>query len=122
LCVFIMGKSNYYGPFFLATFCSVFIIALITVGLGCTASNLISAIASIKLIMPVSLVLPMSSFFVPERFKMFYYWLPNYWQFEAIRSAWNGSINWGANIAMLVVGFVWLVMLGKLFRKQIGLR
>ncbi|MFZ5967772.1 MAG: ABC transporter permease [Bacillota bacterium] len=122
LCVLIMGRSEDMIAFVLAAVCSVAVIALIAIGLGCTANNQIAAIASIKLIMPACLILPISSYFVPERFKMFYYWLPNYWQFESLLSAWTGSVNWSANIAMLVTGFVWLLVLYRFFQRKLVLR
>jgi hypothetical protein len=67
-------------------------------------------------------MLPVSSYFVPERFKLLYYWFPNYWQFESLLSAWNGNVNWTANTAMLATGFVWLILLYKLFQRKLGLR
>jgi hypothetical protein len=122
LTVLIMGRSEYILAFLLAAICSLTVIALIAIGLGCTANNQISAIASIKLIMPACLMLPVSSYFVPERFKLLYYWFPNYWQFESLLSAWNGNVNWTANTAMLATGFVWLILLYKLFQRKLGLR
>lgn len=122
LCVLIMGRGENIAAFVLAALCSLSVIALIAIGLGCTADNQISAIAAIKIIMPACLALPISSYFVPEGFRFLYYWLPNYWQFESLMSAWKGSVNWGANIAMLVIGFVWLVVLYKFSRRKLGLR
>lgn len=122
LCAIIMGKGVYILAFVATALCSVAVTALIAIGLGCTANNLVAAIASIKLIMPACLILPVSSYFVPDRFKFLYYWLPNYWQVESIQSALSGSVNWGANLAMIVTGFSWLLLLYKLFQKKLGLR
>lgn len=121
ICALIMGSANVMA-FVTTAICSFAVIALIAIGLGCTADNQVAAIASIKLIMPACLILPVSSFFVPEHFKFLYYWLPNYWQFESIKSAWSGSVNWSANIAMILTGFIWLLVLYKVFQKKLRLR
>lgn len=122
LCVLIMGRRTELTAFLVSALCSVSTIALIALGLGCTAKNQIGAIASIKIIMPACLALPLSGYFVPEQFKPLYYGLPNYWQFESLRSAWNGSFNWIANIAMFITGFIWVAVLNKFFRAKLGIK
>jgi len=73
LCGLIMGRSSNVLAFIAAAICSVAVTALIAIGLGCTADNQVAAIASIKLIMPACLVLPVSSYFVPACFKLLKY-------------------------------------------------
>jgi ABC-2 type transport system permease protein len=46
--------------------------------------NQIASVGVLKLIMPLSLVLPISAVFVPARWHFLYYWFPMYWQYAAI--------------------------------------
>ncbi len=80
---------------------SVLIIAALTLTVGGFANNQVSAIAVIKVLMPIYLALPIVSLFVPGRWQLIFYPLPNYWQFQMLRSIFFGS----------QVGSFWMALL-----------
>jgi ABC-2 type transport system permease protein len=81
---------------------SILIITAITLTVGGFANNQVSAIAVIKVMMPVYLALPIVSLFVPGRWQAIFYPLPNYWQFRMLKSLFFGAE---------VTGQFWLSML-----------
>ncbi len=121
-CIGIMGKGWLLPQMLLVTlFCLPFI-TLVGFLLGSIAANQIAAIGTIKLLMPVCLAVPVISLFVPQVYHVLFYWMPNYWQYEAFASAWNGHINWVACIMTFFSSLVWFGLLYKAFSKKLQLR
>jgi hypothetical protein len=122
VAILIIGRVDVIGQMMVAAVSPVAVTLLIALLLGCSADNQISAIASIKLIMPVGLGLPITSTFVSDKLQFLYYWLPNYWQFKAVESAWAGRYDLLSCVLALVTGGIWLVLLRNWIGQKLGLR
>ncbi len=97
----LVGSAINYLLLTTAIAASILIVAVLTLTVGGFASNQVSAIAVIKVLMPIYLALPIVSLFVPERWQFIFYPMPNFWQFQMLR-----SIFFGAE----VTGQYWLSM------------
>lgn len=102
---------------------SVLIIAAITLIVGGFANNQISAIAVIKVLMPLYMAVPITSLFVPERWQAIFYPLPNYWQFQMIRSLFFGTETsgsfWLAMLLTVALSAILLLLLVKIIRSRL---
>jgi ABC-2 type transport system permease protein len=85
------GAAINYLLLAIAIAASILIIAALTLIVGGFANNQVSAIAVIKVLMPIYLALPIVSLFVQERWQLIFYPLPNYWQFQMLRNIFFGS-------------------------------
>lgn len=122
LCAVMMGKNQYVVQMLMVTLFCLPLLGLIAFVFGSTASNQIMAIGSLKLIMPVCLIIPVASLFIPDKLKFLFYWLPNYWQFEAFSNAWAGSMDWLASGLTFGISLAWFLMLYKGFSKKLQLK
>jgi hypothetical protein len=59
---------------------------------GMFAHNQITAIALLKIAMPLYLAVPLGSTFVPGGLRFLFYALPNYWQLEALKAMYAPSL------------------------------
>ena len=82
------------------------------------ANNQIAAIGVMKLLMPLMLMIPITAFFVAERWQFFYYPVPMYWQAKALETIFNGGSAWGQMGLSLLVGVPWALAAAGLFRKR----
>ncbi len=102
---------------------SILIIAALTLTVGGFANNQVSAIAVIKVLMPIYLALPIVSLFVPERWQLIFYPLPNYWQFQMLRSIFFGSqltgSFWMALLLTLLLSGALLLIMFKITRSRL---
>lgn len=102
---------------------SILIIATLTLTVGGFASNQVSAIAVIKVLMPIYLALPIVSLFVPERWQTIFYPLPNYWQFQMLKTLFSGAEVtgqfWVAMLLTLLLSMVFLFILLKITRSRL---
>lgn len=122
LCAFVLGVGGSLPPLLLATLASAPVCGLIALILGVTASNQISAFATLKLLVPAALALPITSLFVPEGIRFLYWWLPMYWQYEAIAAGYAGRFESTALILTLLTGLMWMAVLSRFTGRRLGLR
>ncbi|MFO8060011.1 MAG: ABC transporter permease [Bacillota bacterium] len=66
---------------------------LVVLLLGHFSSNQISAIATIKVIMPAYLTLPLVSLVLSPRWMFVLYPFPNYWQFQALQNVYASGLQ-----------------------------
>ncbi len=118
----VIGKADLLPQLLVAAASSVSLAGLMAVIFGYTARNQITAIASLKLLMPVALAVPLSSIFVSVKLQWLYYWMPNYWQLRAFRGAWAGEYDLVACALLAVTGFIWLLLLRRPIKRRFGLR
>lgn len=102
---------------------SILIIAALTLTVGGFANNQVSAIAVIKVLMPIYLALPIVSLFVPGHWQIIFYPLPNYWQFQMLRSIFFGSQMtgsfWMALLLTLLLSGALLLIMFKITRSRL---
>lgn len=122
LTALVLGRADLLPELLAATLASAGVVALVALALGYSANNQISAIAALKLLMPVALVFPLSSLFVARRWHWLYYWLPHYWQLRALRVAWVGSYDWLSLGMALTTGLAWLLFIRRPVQRRFGLR
>lgn len=118
----IMGKGGELHVFLLLALCSVFTSGLMIFIIGSFAQNQVAAIGVLKLMLPLSLILPISAMFVPESLHFLYYALPMYWQYAAI-DAINSGVNYWLPCALsLLVSLPWFAAAIRLFAGKTKMR
>lgn len=122
ICTVIMGKSAQTAQFAAVALASLFIYGITALLIGSFASNQISAIAVMKVLMPVSLMLPIVSEFVPESLNILFYPLPMYWQYKGIAGILAGNGGAFPAYMALVTGGLWLAVILFLRGKEFGIR
>jgi hypothetical protein len=122
LCSLILGKGRQMMPLMLATLASAPICGLVALALGGTSSNQIAATGSLKLLMPACMIIPISSVFVPEGVKFLYWWIPVFWQYEALTGGLAGQPDLIAYAFVFLTGLIWLAVLSKLTARKLSLR
>lgn len=118
----VLGLAAHVPLLLLVTLASAPVVALVALILGVTASNQIVAFAAMKVLVPASLVLPISSVFVPDEYTWLYAWLPPYWQFRAVDAAMSGRIDTTAVALMIVTGSLWLAAITPTAVTRLGMR
>lgn len=118
----IMGKAEQLPGFLLLAVCSIFVSGMMIFILGAFASNQIAAIGVMKLLMPLSLVLPISAMFLSDKWQFLYYVFPMYWQYIAIRAINDGAAIWQPCLLALGVSLPWFAATVLLFGKKTTLR
>lgn len=118
----VIGRSDLLPELLAAATFSVSLVGLMAAIFGYTANNQITAIASLKLMMPIALAVPLSSMFVSVRFQWLYYWMPNYWQLKAFRAAWAGQLDLVSCLLLAATGLAWMVLLQRPLKRRFGLR
>jgi hypothetical protein len=106
----------------LSVLAAALLLGLLAAAFGYTADNQITAIASLKLMMPLVLIVPLSSMFLSEQLQWLFYWLPQYWYLAALRQAWAGAAAPFALLALLVTSLLWALLLGRPIARRFGLR
>jgi len=122
LCSVILGKGGHLMPLMLATLASTPICGLVALALGGTSANQIAATGTIKLLLPACMIVPISSVFVPEGLKFLYWWIPVYWQYEALAAGLAGKIDLAACVFLILTGIAWCIAFSKLTARKLGLR
>jgi len=117
------GTAINYLLLTIAIAASTLIIAALTLTVGGFANNQVSAIAVIKVLMPIYLALPIVSLFVPERWQLIFYPLPNYWQFQMLRSIFFGpqitGSFWMALLLTLLLSWALLLIMLRMTRGRL---
>jgi ABC-2 type transport system permease protein len=122
LCALIIGKAETLGGLLLITLCSVLMYGLLTFILISLADNQVAAIGVIKGVMPLFLVIGISSAFVPQAWHFFYYIFPMYWQYTAIDAVLTGKAALWAMLLTFVTSIPWLVLFLVRFKKKAWIR
>jgi len=122
LSIIIMGKPWLVPQFSVIALASVFVYGLVAFLLGSVANNQISAIASMKLIIPVFLLLPVTSSFVPSHLRFLYYPFPMFWQYDSAMKALNGSPDGFSTLMILPTGLAYFLAVIALGNKRLGIR
>jgi ABC-2 type transport system permease protein len=122
LSILIMGKAGLIWQMACVALASLFMYAIITVMVGSFADNLIASFAVMKTLMPVFLVIPVISAFVPENLHFLFYPLPMYWQYESIVRI-LGGLDPGFSLLMIMAtGAFWFFIVFMLRKKVLNLR
>jgi ABC-2 type transport system permease protein len=119
---FIIGKAALVPQYLLLALCSVFVSGMMTFAIGAFASNQVAAIGVLKILVPVSMILPVSAMFVPQQWQFAFFPLPMYWQYRALSAILSGE---GALLYMLLtllVGVPWFAGALWLFCKRTNFR
>ncbi len=120
------GTGVNYIQLIIVLLLSSLLTTLLALIVGASATNQIGAIAVIKLLTPLYMGLPMLAFFLPDRFKYLFYWMPNYWQFQAL-----GNIYfrfpldvgfWNATLITLGLSGIYILAFSRFVGKKLNLR
>ena len=118
----IIGKASLLPRCLLLAVLSALISGMMTFVIGAFANNQIAAIGVLKILVPLSMILPISAVFVPDQWQFFYYVLPMYWQYRALRAVLAGaSILWPALLTLLVSA-PWFAAAVWYFAKRVDFR
>lgn len=122
ICAAIMGRLQDIGLFAVIAAAALPLCGMVALALGTLSNNQISAIAALKLIMPISITLPIASVFVPEGARFLFWPFPMYWAFESILSAWAGKLDLLPLAMSFATGCIGLLLLSKFAARKLGLR
>ncbi len=122
MCGVIMGRYDVLIPLIGITIASSGLIGLVFILLGTFAKNQISAVATLKILMPLFLFVPLSSSFVSESLQIIYYPLPMYWHYRSIQEAIVGVPSALSSALLFITGAVWFLIMIKLRKNALGLR
>ena len=122
ICSVIMGKYNVLIPLIGITLASSGLIGLVFILLGTFAKNQISAVAALKILMPLFLFVPLSSSFVSDSLQFLYYPLPMYWHYRSIQEAIMGISSTFSSALLFITGAVWFLIMIQLRKNTLGLR
>lgn len=118
----IIGKAEIVPRYLLLALASVLVSGMMTFAIGSFASNQIAAIGVLKLLIPLSMILPVSAMFVPDKWQFFYYVLPMYWQYRALRAVLAGTAFLWPALLTLLVGVPWFLLAVLHFAKKTKFR
>ena len=118
-----IGHNLNAGLMIVSVGASFFMTAAISLAVGAFAGNQVTAIAVIKVLMPLYLALPIISFFVPRQWQAVFYPLPNYWQFQMLRELLSaGGVSphfWQSALLTLLLSFIVLIILIRTTRSRL---
>lgn len=117
------GNAVNYWLLIAALLVSALLTTLLTLLVGIFADNQVTAIAVLKIIMPLYLALPIFSLFVPERLMFLFWILPNYWQFKMFQIIFIGGESfWFAALMTFTLSAVVLAALTPTLKRKLTLR
>lgn len=120
-----VGKGISYLHLTISTLSAYGISLIILLLIGSFAENQISAIAVIKLLMPIYLAVPIISVFVKEQLQFLFYLFPNYWQFQTLGHLFLTGQPYHhfylSLVLTLLTGTVFMLLLAKYARKKLQL-
>lgn len=118
IALLIMNLASFIPLFALLSLCSIFVYGFMIFTLGSFANSQVGAIGVIKLLMPLSMMLPISSIFVPDSLVFLYTVFPQYWQYKAIDEILRGVPMWRSAVMTLLVSIPWFSAVLVLFSKK----
>lgn len=117
------GLGVSYPQLILALLASALLTTLLILVIGVAADNQITAIAVLKIVMPLYLALPLISQFVSEKVRIAFWILPNYWQFLMLKIIFIGGENFAlAALLTLSLSILWFIALIPILKKKLTLR
>lgn len=117
------GTAVNYWLLISALLVSALLTTLLTMLVGVFADNQITAIAVLKIIMPLYLALPIISMFLPEKLQFLFWILPNYWQFQMLKVIFIGGESFWLSAALtLGLSIVFMTVLTPILKKKLTLR
>ena len=122
ICTLMIGDVSAMPRFLLLALCSVFVTGVVVFLMITFADNQIAAVGVLKIIMPLFLVVGVSSVFIPTRWLFIYYLLPMYWQYAAIDAIITGGAAALPLLMTLGTGLVWFVVVMNIFHKKIKIK
>ncbi len=117
----ILGVGAFWSLTLLAL-CSSLTLGVLVFTLGAMAHNQVGAIGVLKLLMPLSVVLPISAIFVPDSLQFFYYAFPMYWQYTALDRIRTGGDPLVPCLLALLISLPWFYAILLTFRKKVRMR
>lgn len=119
-----VGTGINYPHLVLGLLVSSLLTTLLTLLVGTFADNQITAIAVLKIIMPLYLAVPIISMFLPEKVQYAFWILPNYWQFQMLKAIFIGEGHsfWLSAVLTLTLSVVFLAGLTPILKKKLTLR
>lgn len=118
----IIGKAALLPQYLLLALCSLFVCGMMTFAVGAFANNQVAAIGVLKILVPVSMILPVSAMFVPQQWQFAFYALPMYWQYRALSAILSGEAALMYMLLTLLVSVPWFAGTLWLFRKKTNFR
>ncbi|MBN1891927.1 MAG: ABC transporter permease, partial [Clostridiales bacterium] len=118
----IIGRADAIPWFMFLVLCGVFVSGIIIFLLISFADNQVAAIGVLKLMMPLFLVVGIASYFVPDRWIFFFYALPMYWQFEAIRAIILEKSPLREALMVIATGIPWFLVVLLVFMKRVRMK
>jgi len=124
LITLILASYINYWILIAALLISALLTTLLTLLVGVFADNQITAIAVLKIIMPLYLALPIISMFIPGKFQFLFWVLPNYWQFQMLKVIFigEGQPFWLSAALTLGLSMVFMAALIPVLRRKLTLR
>lgn len=120
------GPGIPYLNLFLTVIASSFLIIMVTVLIGGFANNQITAIAVIKIVMPLYLTVPIVSLFVSDKLQPIFYIFPNYWQLQMLKSIYpltGITFNyWFSGAILIILSGIFTMVLAKVLKPKLQLR
>ena len=122
----LLGTTINYGLLLLGYLMCVGMPVFLGYIVGGLADSQLKAIAVVKFLFLLFLTLPMVSIFVPRRWHVFWYVLPNYWMFTVYENLFIGQLGsvgfWGAGLIALAMSLAAVAILAPRLRRQLRLR
>ena len=103
----IIGKAALLPRYLLLALSSALVSGTMTFAIGAFANNQIAAIGVLKILVPLSMILPVSAMFVPDQWQFLYYVLPMYWQYRALSAVLTGTAFLWPTLLTLLVSVPW---------------
>jgi ABC-2 type transport system permease protein len=121
-CSLIMGRADALPQFVLLALSGVFVSGVIIFLIIAFADNQIAAIGVLKIVMPLFLVVGISAAFIPEKWLVFYYALPMYWQYAAIDAIWAKRASMFPLLMILVTSIPWFIAVMIVFVRNTNMK
>jgi len=118
----IIGKAELVLRCLLLAASSILVSGMMTFAIGAFAGNQIAAIGVLKILVPLSMILPVSAMFVPEQWQFLYYALPMYWQYRALSAVLTGTALLRTALLTLLVSVPWFLASVWYFAKKTKFR
>ena len=118
----IIGKADLLPRYLLLALCSALVSGMMTFAIGAFAGNQIAAIGVLKILVPLSMILPVSAMFVPDQWQFLYYALPMYWQYRALSAVLAGTAYLWSALLTLMVSVPWFIASVWYFAKKTEFR
>ena len=118
----IIGKASLVPRYLLLALGSVFVSGMMTFAVGAFANNQVAAVGTLKVLVPIGMILPISAMFVPQAWQFVYYALPMYWQYRALDAILSGAPALLSMLLTLLVSVPWFAAVLWLFTKRTNFR